>query len=651
MSSLSAVPKVQLNKDGTISLEVSVYGFEEDTPIEIFGQATQENGAIAAFYSAQPMPAHKEDESATITLDSIKVFSQKKFAVGFPITVVARAAVAWITTLVDNMETDDPRAEPIPAVGTGTFKAAWKANHADPTMIALVPAPPAEEPPLDGKLRHGKWWDRVKSEPLNAVMGGRFTRLFPYVPTARFDECDLKKLACAMIAPEEPEQEAEDQPDPEENTAIPAAYTYLGQFVDHDLTFDPTSHLREALTPAQLQALVDFRTPRFDLDNLYGRGPDDQPYMYDDDRIYLLPGKPLSGKPFDPGAVDLPRGPSDRALIGDARNDENRIVAQLHAIFLRFHNEVVRTLGGKDHVSFEEVRDQVRWHYQWVLVDDFLRTIINEETYNSVFLDNYNFITTIPRLRENDLELMPVEFSVAAYRFGHSMIRPRYRLNSAIESPIPIFSDHPDDFTADLGGFRPIPPDWAIDWPFFINLGHDGGRKPQLSYKIDASLVYPLSRLPERIAKDPSCLALRNLQRGLTFQLPCGQDVARALGMRPLDDADLMIGMATAKGPQNPIAEVGDSFVGNAPLWVYILSEAQATSWKTPHPGLALDKVPIKLGPVEGRLVAEVFASLLRGDPTSYVNAEHKFKPFPQFSHGRTFGLAELINVALGHTR
>ena len=242
-----------------------------------------------------------------------------------------------------------------------------------------------------------------------------------------------------MIAPKDTDPETE--PDPEENPGIPAAYTYLGQFVDHDLTFDPISHLRETLTGAQLRALVDFRTPRFDLDNLYGRGPDDQPYMYKKDGIRMLLGERMSGDPFDPGAVQLPRGPSGRALIGDPRNDENRIVAQLHAIFLRFHNRVVHKMGGKKHVSFREAREQVRWHYQWILVNDFLPRILEKQTYQSVFPDPYGPVPAIPRLRENDLELMPVEFSVAAYRFGHSMIRPQYKLNPDIERPI--FSDDP----------------------------------------------------------------------------------------------------------------------------------------------------------------------------------------------------------------
>ena len=132
----------------------------------------------------------------------------------------------------------------------------------------------------------------------------------------------------------------------------------------------------------------------------------------------------------------IPRGPNHRALIGDPRDDENRIVAQLHAIFLRFHNRVADELGANN-VSFQEVRQQVQWHYQWILVHDFLPIILPEQTYRSVFPDSYRCVPTIPGLRELDLELMPVEFSVAAYRFGHSMIRSRYQLNPAIERPLP----------------------------------------------------------------------------------------------------------------------------------------------------------------------------------------------------------------------
>ena len=181
----------------------------------------------------------------------------------------------------------------------------------------------------------------------------------------------------------------------------------------------------------------------------------------------------MSGNAYDPGSCQIPRGPDDRALIGDPRNDENRIVAQLHAVFLRFHNQVAKHLGGK--ASFDEVRQQVRWHYQWMLVTDFLPTVINNETYRSVFPNHYSAGLRLPELQDG-LQLMPVEFSGAAYRFGHSMVRPLYRLNTTVERR-PIFSRDsrdgvPADDAADLGGFRRIPSDWAIDWQFFIDFEH-----------------------------------------------------------------------------------------------------------------------------------------------------------------------------------
>jgi hypothetical protein len=644
----SEVPIVELNHDGTINVVVNVTGFAAGAPVEISGQVTQDNGAVATFYSVRPMP-----QSGPVNLPNLPVVPNRNFDPGFPITVVARASEVWISTLQGGTGSGPVQSNVI----SGSVQAAWTVNNAnwavawegqDAPAAWGSPAAPATAP--SNLIPHGTWWDLKKADPPDQVMTGRFTRLFPDLPGARFNQHELQLLAEAMTAPAEesgPEAEAE------ENRTIPAAYTYLGQFADHDITFDPISHLRETLSPAQLNALVDFRTPRFDLDNLYGRGPDDQPYMYEEDGIHLLPGEAMLGHPFDPGAVQLPRGPSGRALIGDPRDDENRIIAQLHAIFLRFHNKLADRLGGKRSTSFQQVRDLVRWHYQWILVNDFLPAVVERQTYQSVFPNPYRTVTTIPKLRDHDLELMPVEFSVAAYRFGHSMVRPRYQLNEKIGAPI--FSTEPGG-TADLGGFRPIPADWAIDWQFFIDLDHGAGsaagagpgmRKPQLSFKIDTSLAHPLGDLPPRIAMDPSSLALRNLERGAIFQLPSGQSVARALGIPAIADKDLLIGKATADSQRKPITKVASGFANNAPLWAYILSEAQVTSWKGTDSQLAKDDIPIKLGPLGGRLVAEVFASLLRGDPTSYLNADHKFVPIKDFTHGGTFGLAELINIVL----
>jgi hypothetical protein len=518
--------------------------------------------------------------------------------------------------------------------------------------------------PAGAGLYHGTWWNLHKDDSFDALTAGRFTTLLPELPPADFDRAHLRLLADKMTSRQEHRPASETTLNPEEDRAITAAYTYLGQFADHDITFDPTSSLREFLNREQIKKLADFRTPRFDLDNLYGRGPDDQPYLYDPDGVRMLLGEPMSGNPHDPYAVQVPRGPNGRALIGDPRNDENRIVSQLHAIFLRFHNQVADYLAKPEHsgktFSFDAVREQVRWHYQWVLVTDFLPAIIEDETFRRVFGDRYNPYHPVPGLRKlrTGLRLMPVEFSVAAYRFGHSMIRPEYRLNMAVERPI--FSRDPGE-TADLGGFRPIPSDWAIDWRFFIDLepGASPAAKPPLSdptvrrqyaYKIDTSLASPLRRLPRAIAYDPSILALRNLERGNVFRLPSGQDVARALGVDPIPDDKLMIGKATAEAHQQPLVEIATDFADKAPLWAYILSEAQVTSWAKAAkagPGTPKNDIPVKLGPVGSRIIADVFAALLIGDPTSYLYSDPLFKPIQEFTRNGTFGLAELINVAL----
>src|SRR5262249_7515272 len=161
------------------------------------------------------------------------------------------------------------------------------------------------------------------------------------LPPGRFDETILADLAKEMTADADPPT-PEEQVDDEENSGISAGYTYLGQFIDHDLTFDPASSLQKTDDP---DGLVDFRTPRFDLDCIYGRGPDDQPYLYRGDGVHMLLGMKLTGNDADPNAHMVPRNTPEgtepaRALIGDPRNDENVIVSQLQSSMLRFHNRM-----------------------------------------------------------------------------------------------------------------------------------------------------------------------------------------------------------------------------------------------------------------------------------------------------------------------
>ena len=487
---------------------------------------------------------------------------------------------------------------------------------------------------------------------------GRFGRMFRTLPHATFSQAALKDLGAAMTSKREKKPTPETEADAEENQGISAGYTYLGQFIDHDLTFDPASSLMKQNDP---DALVDFRSPRFDLDNLYGRGPDDQPYLYETDGLHLQLGRKLTGNKADPNTHDLPRhaslngGPA-RALIGDPRNDENVIVSQLHGIMLRFHNRMVDAHPGK---SLRYVQRLVRWHYQYVVLHDFLPTIVGQNMLSSVLphlKSGKSMLEDPPRLnffKWHNAPFIPIEFTVAAYRFGHSMVRPQYRLNATfgkdpppaddpLNGRIAIFDKAGDDNS--LTGFREFPSTWAIDWSLFFDFGNKppklGVKRLQRAYKIDTSLVNPLGELPKSVAPDPPpSLAERNLERGLRMGLPSGQDVARAIGLTPLDDDKLMVGKATSD-PKDQVAasivKINPEFAGNAPLWYYVLAEAQQQFD-------GKDATPIRLGPVGGRIVCETFVGLMLGDSHSFLSQHPDWTPA-----NKPFRMADLIKAAIG---
>lgn len=484
---------------------------------------------------------------------------------------------------------------------------------------------------------------------------GRFGRMFRQLSPAKFGANDadnvgnLSALADRMIGSFDAPKNG---PDAEES-GIPALYTYFGQFIDHDITFDPVSSLTKQQDP---DGLVDFRTPSLDLDNLYGRGPNDQPYMYDG--IKFLLGEKLTGAGV-PDASDLPRF-KGRALIGDPRNDENSIVSQFQALMLRFHNRMV---DDNDGLSFEEVQQRVRFHYQYVVLNDFLPRIVHADVLNGLKTAGRYDRSKLAYYHWHTYPFMPVEFSVAAYRLGHSMIRPGYRLNNADNMLLQIFPDPNNPDTNALTGFRAMGPGRGIDWGRFIDIDKrafgdenddtnpDNKRRLQFAYRIDTSLVDPLRKLPPEVASNPASLALRNLERGWRLGLPSGQAVARAMHLTPLNDDQIIIGRAVdepgAGDPQTKIATIANGvFAGNCPLWTYILAEARQFQTAVTIPvtgGPGTVNTP-QLGPVGGRIVAEVFLGMLFGDNSSVLSLDPQWTPVT----GSGFALKDLVAYALG---
>jgi len=372
---------------------------------------------------------------------------------------------------------------------------------------------------------------------------------------------------------------------------IPAAYTYFGQFVDHDITFDPVSSLMRRNDP---NALENFRTPRLDLDNVYGRGPHDQPYMYFGDKFRI-------GEVGGSELPDLPRH-EGTALIGDMRNDENSIVAQIQLAFLLAHNTLVdRAQGEPD--PFLAAQRTLRWLYQHIVWNDFLpRVTIDAVHACALRLEDvcHERKRWVAGLRDvyswSNTPFMPVEFSVAAYRFGHSMVRNSYQTNHpkrGFGEFVPIFdsAQNPDD----LRGFRPLEERNYVQWDWFLDMGNQSDEFPQRARKIDTKLSNALSALPNENAPN-NVLAFRNLKRGWTFDLPSGTDVARKLCIKE-----------TTLEAQEPDA-----------LWYYILKEAESI------PGANAGE---SLGRLGSTIVCAVFAGLLLGDPRSYLNIEPCWTP------------------------
>jgi hypothetical protein len=393
---------------------------------------------------------------------------------------------------------------------------------------------------------------------------------------------------------------------------IPAGYTYFGQFIDHDITFDPTPLQMRRNDPSGIH---NFRTPRLDLDSVYGRGPDDQPYLYDQsDKGKMLIGVVMGsrvreGKVVPSRLRDLPRNAQGRALIGDMRNEENAIVSQIHLAFLLAHNTLVdraKNKGLPD--AFGAARRTLCWLYQYIAWNDFIKRVTGDETQRRALRlveaggksaqwelglkDVYNW---------KDQPFMPVEFSAAAYRFGHSMVRNEYRMNESIRTSnkfVPLFDGNPAESADDLRGFQPMRDNNVIQWDWFLNMttsrAEDGF--PQMARKIDSKLANALAFLPQA-SRPMNLLAYRNLKRGVALGLPAGTTMAQKYGLNPLK---LQRGEPDA-------------------LWFYILREAADDSNG--------ESAGNKLGPLGSLIVCATFAGLLLGDPSSYFNIAPRWTP------------------------
>ena len=484
----------------------------------------------------------------------------------------------------------------------------------------------------------------------------RFSRLGPKGP--RTDEALREALALAMTPPADVAQ-----PD-SEGPVVPAGFTYLGQFVDHDLTMDRTeSQLGQDVN---VDELLQGRSPALDLDSVYGRGPrdkDDQ-IFYAEDGVKLKVGTTTPVQFPDEGTnvpfegFDLPRRggtagtPADRRapLIPDPRNDENLAIAQTHLAFIRFHNRVVDELaltGLTGERLFRAAKELVVRHYQWMLKTDFLPRIIDPAIVDDVFTNGRRFFEVPGKhYGHGNTPTMPIEFSVASYRLGHSMIRESYQWNRVFNATGPgpegtlfllfVFtgtagnfdpgSGTPDDLDdVNRGDIFTLPSNWIADFRRlydFTEADRDDLVPPadsgggNVTKRIDSLLVDPLRQLPAgtfggRGTQFPEIqrnLAFRNLTRANMMELASGQQIAKLFGVEPLTAEQILVGNGGAN-LDSLTEEQKAQLVEATPLWFYVLREAEVGN------GL--------MGPVGGRLTAEVFHRAIEGSRISIVRSPY----------------------------
>ena len=421
------------------------------------------------------------------------------------------------------------------------------------------------------------------------------------------------------------------------DSPIPAVFTYLGQLIDHDITAQtdreigisriatPDGNVMD-ITPIPskdvAEKIVNGRRPELDLDNVYGDGPalgsgpnlgvTEADVLFDANKkfkVVHIPGGPVPG-----GGFDVPRQPDGTAIIADMRNNENLNISQLHCAFLQFHNKVAAALPAalSDDQRYIQARRLVRWAYQYVVLHDYLRNVCDPVVVDDVLTNGLRYFSP-----DVDEIFMPLEFSIAAFRFGHSMIRPQYKINTATTLPIAAASPTVSVLNATLGPQLPVlgpakalAPANVIQWRNFIHVPPQPA--PQMARKIDPLIATGLGTLPITLPGSTlpigallQHLARRNLLRGFLLSVPTGQAIASAMDITPLKPADLTANVSPAVAN----AVVAGGFDYATPLWYYILQEANFQ-----HNGKFL-------GSVGSRIVAETLYGLVRRYPSSYLSS------------------------------
>jgi hypothetical protein len=421
------------------------------------------------------------------------------------------------------------------------------------------------------------------------IYGGRYARLFDSLPPLDVDERALHSLGGPGGACDPGEIADVD-------AECAAGWPIFGQLIAHDITAD-RSPLGSRADPDLLR---NFRTPKANLECVFGAGPIGSPYLYDqEDGAKLLLG---------PGGYDIPRNQQGIGLIGDPRNDVHLFMSQMQVAWIKAHNLIVDRLredGTPEAEVCEAARQATMWHFQYIITNEFLPELIGDELTAELLDGGRRFYCP------EDETYIPFEFADAAYRYGHSQIRDSYQINAGF-GPCAIFPE--------LLGFGPVTPEHTVDWSLMFDV--PGAPPAQRAKRIDGCLPHSLLALPRQVSgeepgSDYSSLATRDLQRGQAIGLPSGEAVAKACGA-PVLDAE-QVGLARR------------GWRDETPLWFYILKEASALEDGQ------------RLGPVGARIVGEVLIGIIDADAESYRSVDPTWTPTLRAHEPGRFSIADVL--------
>jgi hypothetical protein len=419
--------------------------------------------------------------------------------------------------------------------------------------------------------------------------------MFPELPPLPSDEAFLQKLGTSCGT-----EVSRVSANGTDDASGAAGWTFVGQFIAHDVTAD-----RSALVDrADIEALTNVRRQKLNLEFLYGSGPTGEPYLYDaHDPAKLLIGLNEAGQ-----AVDLQRYAQGIAIIVDPRNDSHLLMAQMQVLYSKFHNRTVdwlREKGTAEQAIFTEAQRLVVWHYQWIITREFLPEVIGDGLTDALLAAGSRYY------RPATDPFIPLEFADAAYRYGHGQLRESYRVTPG-DAPVPLFPD--------LVGFRAVPASRVVDWAGFFDRP---GRPPaQRAKRIDGRLCRPIMHLPLALTGDVEVeafhsLGARDLQRGHAVGLPSGEAIARHIGATPLTREQTALGSM--------------GWDQETPLWYYVLKESE------------VQRNGDRLGEVGGRIVGEVLVGLLDHDPGSFRASRPDWRPELPSRAAGTFTMADLL--------